>query len=489
MDLEVAHTRCKDRLVGAIEQLQGKVEPIQLDNITELIVQTMTGPWRYFHTPDHIFEVGGSGDAIEVLAALFHDLVYVQVDQGVSLNIGSYIAPFVKEVRDKDVKGKEVKGKLVIREATELPSSRMFDMVTAIFGFSPGQVLSQMAGQNEFLSAVIAARSLEPFLSSSSIAQIVACIEATIPFRPVSPSGLSASEMLYQRLVVAKGQFNFRWSDDQIIEIVKRCVRLSNRDVENFAYSNSADFLDNTWNLLPETNHELIKANSYKVAEYRMSLQKMEGFMNFLSPEVVFQRFMGEPDEETYQALISRTRKNLEVAKLYLGCKLVSIAIIEALSMRLAQDIPLSTLMGELPTQGSKTPSLEDFIPDIQSANKPETVLESEVLELLTKGRNQDSTYDLKNSPIATFIVNSMGFPSVRYLIQRAKEFFAETISPDEFLRECDPDAIRTIIDGVEKLFESRVRALRGVSEEAKLIFEPFQAAMSTIGQELASEA
>jgi len=211
--------------------------------------------------------------------------------------------------------------------------------------------------------------------------------------------------------------------------------------------------------------------------------------MNFLSPEVVFQRFMGEPDEETYQALISRTRKNLEVAKLYLGCKLVSIAIIEALSMRLAQDIPLSTLMGELPTQGSKTPSLEDFIPDIQSANKPETVLESEVLELLTKGRNQDSTYDLKNSPIATFIVNSMGFPSVRYLIQRAKEFFAETISPDEFLRECDPDAIRTIIDGVEKLFESRVRALRGVSEEAKLIFEPFQAAMSTIGQELASEA
>ncbi len=145
--------------------------------------------------------------------------------------------------------------------------------------------------------------------------------------------------------------------------------------------------------------------------------------------------------------------------------------------------------MGELPTQGIKTPSLEDFIPDIQSPSKTETVLESEVLELLTKGRNQDSTYDLKNSPIATFIVNSMGFPSVRHLIERSKEFFAEKISSDEFLSECDPNAIRTIIDGIEKLFESRVRALRGLNGEASLTFEPFSSAMSPLEQELVSEA
>lgn len=472
MDLEDALTRCKERLVKAIEQLQGKVEPAQIETITELIVQTMTGPWRHFHTPDHIFDVGGSEDSIEILAALFHDLVYVQVDHGVSLNIASYIAPFVKEV----------KGQLAIREAAELPSSLMFDIVVAIFGFAPGQVLSPMAGQNEFLSALIAARSLEPFLSSSSIAQIVACIEATIPFRPLSPSGLRASEMLYQRLIIANHQFNFGWSDDQVIEIVEHCVRLANRDVENFAYPDSADFLDNTWNLLPETNHELIKANSYKVTEYRTSLQTMERFMNFLTPEVVFQRFMGEPDEETYQALILRTRKNLEVAKLYLGCKLVSIAIIEALSLRLARDIPLSTLMGELPIQGIKTPSLEDFIPEIQSAKKPETVVESEVLDLLRKGRHQESTYDLKNSPTATLIVNYMGFASMRYLLLRAKEFFAGKISPDEFLSECDPNAIRTIIDGIEQLFESRMRALRGLSKDATVTFEPFQTAMSKLG-------
>lgn len=493
MDLEVAHTRCKDRLIGTIEQLQGTVDPTKLEAITELIIQTMTGPWRYFHTPDHIFEVGGSFeiggsvDAIEVLAALFHDLVYVQVDQGVSINIGSYIAPFIKEIKLQDVKGQ-----LVIREAPELPSSLMFDIVMVIFGFTPGQSLFPMAGQNEFLSAVIAAQALEPFVSTSIIAQVVACIEATIPFRPSSPEGLDPSEGLYQRLSVANTKFNFEWSDDQIVEIVKRCVRLANRDVKNFAYSNSADFLDNTWNLLPETNHELINANSYTVGGYRRSLQNMERFMNFLTPERVFQRFMGEPDQETYQDLISKTQKNLEVAKLYLGCKLVSVAIIEALSTRLGgreRDIPLSTMMGELPTPGVKTPSLEQFLPDISSIKPPETELEREVLELLTKGRNQDSSYDLKNSPIATFIVNAMGFPAVRHLIDRAKEFFAGTITADEFLRECDVVAIATVIDAVEQLFASRSSALRGLSGDTTLRFESYQSPMSKLKQKLVAEA
>jgi hypothetical protein len=203
MELELAYTRCRNSLVWAIEQLQGKGELTQLEHIAELITQAMTGPWRYFHTTEHIFEVGGSVDAIEVLSALFHDLVYVQVDHGVSINISSYITPFVKEV----------KGQIVIRPADELPSSRMFDIVGTVFGQAPGVILSPMSGQNEFLSALIAALSLSPFLSESQIAEIAACIEATIPFRSVSSSGLTPSELLYQRLVTANDQFNFGWSD------------------------------------------------------------------------------------------------------------------------------------------------------------------------------------------------------------------------------------------------------------------------------------
>jgi hypothetical protein len=49
MELQVARARCQERLVGAIAQLEGKSDPVQIEKITELIIQTMTGPWRYFH--------------------------------------------------------------------------------------------------------------------------------------------------------------------------------------------------------------------------------------------------------------------------------------------------------------------------------------------------------------------------------------------------------------------------------------------------------
>ena len=450
MELLGEQKRCLDGLVSSIEQLGGRVDIAKLEQIAELIIQTMRGPWRYFHTSEHIFEVGGSVDPIEVLAALFHDLVYVQVDQGVSFNISSALCPFVKEVRSQ----------LVIRDQTELPDDAMYHLVASVFGFIPGKALSPFGGQNEFLSAVIAGKCLEPFLPASTIAEIAACIEATIPFRPLSPSGLSAIELLHQRLVSANRDFNLAWSDAQTVEIVKRSVRLANRDVENFASPNSSNFLDNTWNLMPETNHELTNANLYTVAGYRRSLQKMEGFLKFLKPELVFQQFMQEPDDATYANLIARTRKNIEVAKLYLGIKLITIAILEALSYRLGRDIPLSTMMGELRAPGSKTAVLEDYLPKKQSAYPLESQLEREVLNLLAIGRNQESPYDIKNSPVATFIIKSIGFAETENFLKKAQDFFAGHISSEEFLSYCSPDVIDTISSGVMKLFDSRKMAL-----------------------------
>ncbi|MEG4070840.1 hypothetical protein QUA42_26505 [Microcoleus sp. Pol11C2] len=450
MELLAEQKRCLDCLVSSIEQLGGRVDIPKLEQIAELIIQTMRGPWRYFHTSEHIFEVGGSVDPIEVLAALFHDLVYVQVDQGVSFNISSALCPFVKEVRSQ----------LVIRDETELPDDAMYHLVASVFGFIPGKTLSPFAGQNEFLSAVIAAKCLEPFLPASTIAEITACIEATIPFRPVSPSGLSAIELLHERLVSINRDFNFGWSNGKTVEIVKRAVRLANRDVENFASRNSSNFLDNTWNLMPETNHELTNVNSYTVAGYRRSLQKMEGFLNFLKPELVFQQFRQEPDDETYANLIARTRKNIEVAKLYLGVKLITIAILEALSYRLGRDIPLSTMMGELRTPGFKTSVLEDYLPNRQSAYPLDSQLQREVLDLLEIGRNQESRYDIKNSPVSTFIIKSIGFAETENFLKKAQEFFAEPTSSEEFLSYCAPDVIETISSGVMKLFDSRKTAL-----------------------------
>lgn len=442
--------QCLDKLVWAMTRLQVNVDLAQLEKIAELIVQTMTGPWRYFHTPEHIFEVGGTQEAIEVLAALFHDVVYVQVDQSVNFNLTYYIVPFARQVGEH----------LLIRDRSEIPEDQMFEMVLQVFDFSMGQTLSPLAGQNEFLSALVAAKVLEPILPVKFILQIVACIEATIPFRYHNNQELSNSEILYQRLQKITDQFAIDLTDEALIETVKCSVQLSNRDVGSFAHPSAARFLDNTWNLLPETNHHLKNSSSYTINQYRTAIQKMEGFLNFIQPEVIFHQFRGEPDDNTYQSMQERARKNIEVGRLYLGSKLFTIAFLEALSLRVGRVIPVSTLMGEMPSDNFTTVSLVDFLPELKHPYYPQTDLEQEVLILLEKGRTQSSSYDMKNSPLATYMAKALGFEQIKHQRNRAHEFFKEIITPEEFLAGCDPMVQQAVTDGIVKLFDSRTAAL-----------------------------
>jgi len=458
MSLEQDHTQqCLEKLIWAMDRLQISIERNQLAKIAALIVQTMTGPWRYFHTPDHIFEVGGSEDPIEAIAALFHDVVYYQVDRSVNFNLSYYVAPFIKEVNST----------LVIREPDELPQPKdfVFDLVSALFGFAPGQSLSPFAGQNEFLSAVVGGKVLEPFVPPPLLLQILACIEATIPFRPPSKEGLTAAEQLFERLQAANQTFDLGLSQGELVEAVKRSVRMANRDVGSFAYPNSAQFLDNTWNLLPETNHNLKNAGSYNpgsytVQEYRVALQKMEGFMNFLKPELIFQQYKGEPDDEIYSGLLGRAKRNIEIARLYLGSKLLSIALLEAIALRFGRAITLSTMMGEVSSNGYSGEKLEDFLPEISHPHSPQNEIEREVLALLEEGRYHSSDYDTKNSPLTTFMVKYLGFDRIRQDLGQAQKFFKGDLSSEGFLDTCNPDVNEVIMKGLLRLFESRKAAL-----------------------------
>ncbi|MGK7924695.1 MAG: hypothetical protein AB4290_05470 [Spirulina sp.] len=449
MNFEQDKEQCLEKLEWAMSQLQVKVDQKELERITALIVQTMTGPWRYFHTPDHIFEVGGSANAIEVLAALFHDLVYVQVDQSVNFNLTFYISPFIQEIKEH----------LYIREEEELPDNRMFDLVMGVFGFKPGQQLSPFAGQNEFLSALVCALVLNPLLDDGLILQIVTCIEATIPFRP-EKEGLHAPEYLYLRTQETNQKLNIGLSEEKVIESVQCAVRMANRDVGSFANPSSARFLDNTWSLLPETNHNLKNPSSYTVNEYRVALQKMEGFMNFLKPDLVFQQFKGEPEDREFHNKLDRADRNIKIARLYLGSKLFTMALLEALSRRFGRNIPLSTIMGELNPLGLSIEKLEDFLPDVSNRHPLDGELDQEVFDLLSKGRFSDSPYDIKNSPLTTLIVKIIGLDKIRELLGRSKAFFKGEITGEEFLSDCDPAVVEIITDSLAKLFDSRKVAL-----------------------------
>jgi hypothetical protein len=434
-------------LTAGSKSVPGGETPI-FEAIAELIIQSMRGEWRLFHTPAHIFQVGQNGDSIEVLAALFHDLAYVQVDHGIGINLSYYLAAFVYQKN----------GQLWLRPRPamelSLPRGQLFQLVMGIFGLTPGQALTH--GHNEFLSALVAVQCLAPLLPMDILAQISACIEATIPFRAHGES----AHRLFERLEQTSLQFNLGWDEAQRHRIVTRAVRLANRDVHNFCTANPAEFLDNTWNLLPEINHTLHQVNSYSITQYRQALLKMSLFLAHITPDRVFQRYREEPTEAVWQTLLERTHQNLAIARLYLDCKLLSVGVLEALSLRLGPDVPLAALMGDMLVDHSAR-HLTTYLPRVKLPHQPQTRIEQAVMDLLEHGRIQSSSYDTKNSPVATYIIQSVGFAKAQTWLHQAERFFEGELGAEAFLASCDRPMIEAIIQGVQQVFLSRQSALQ----------------------------
>lgn len=455
-------------MVAIATALGVPVSESTLTPIVEIVIQSMTGVWRRFHTVHHVFQVGGEDDPIEQLAGLFHDVVYLQVDQRIPLNLASYLTAYIREVPSFDATGGE---RLRVRSAAECTDDPEFLAVRRLFALDFGDELPVFAGQNEFLSALVAAKVLAPVFPRDVVVEVVACIEATIPFRVAKDGVPDASEVLRSRLTALSRELSLGWSDERVDAVVRRGVRLANRDVQGFASPDVAVFLDDTWHLIPETNHNLLSSPTYTVRDYRVSLQKMSGFLGSLRPEVVFRRFQNEPDATTHAMWTEAARHNLAVAKYYLGAKLVSIAFLEALSLRFAPEVALSALMGELAQDDAYTiGTLESLLPALPPATASNDEIEAAVRSLLEHGRHADVQYDIRHSPIAALFMRTMGFARMAQLHLASNTFFAalsiakdshgRLASAESFLREFDPSLTQHIAASIGELFDRRRRAL-----------------------------
>jgi hypothetical protein len=445
MDAIAHHTKCLAELQRAVSALGGDASSPRLPKISALIIQSMTGEWRSFHTPDHIFEVGFGGTPVEVIAALFHDVVYVQVDSGLNINLSRYLAVYLRE-----------DGTNLVIDAEPAQIDDEFQMCLDLFGFKNGQVMSPFAGQNEFLSAVIAVKVLKGILSFDHLVKIVACIEATIPFRGPGADGVSCSEQLAVRLQAVSSQYGLGFGAEDIDQIVKKAVRTANRDVDNFASENPADFLNNTWNLIPETNHELLQVNVFTVKGYRNSLQKMEGFLSFLQATNVFRQYKSEPGDERFLQMRQNCQRNLEVARVYLRAKLIAIAVLEAMSLRLGEGLSLSSVMGKLPWESDDMLKLETHLPKVSQPYQPKSPLETLVMDLLQNGRSAETVYDVKHSPVSNYMVRQMGFDRMLALLEPCRAFCKDSSQGEALLKACDANVVSGILSALHTLYTLR---------------------------------
>lgn len=412
----------------AFRSLEQFVDTPTVKALAQVILECMTGCHRSFHTPEHILQVADGGDAVEVLAALFHDVVYIQVDACIPNAVTGVLEPFMS-----------VEEPYRIKPLTSLYNDPDFALVATVFEVEREEEVPPQ--QNEFFSAIVAAKLLSPFLDRTHLAEIVACIEATIPFRVSSKEGVPPSDRLYHNLLRANERFDLRLNPEQVIAAVKRAVRLANRDVKNFADVKASYFLDNTWKLLPETNPPLRNPESYTPHQYRCALQKMVGFMDFLAPNLVFRQFQGEPSPEDYEGMLDRAAKNIDVARLYLKAKLVALAFVEALNQPEREEIPLVNLVGHC--QFSPRPKS----PGTLSASSRQEQIQVEVMELLEVGRNQETAFDIRHSPLAAHLARTYGFTAVSEWFDASQDLFSRKLSPQAFLDYHEPDVVNLCLE------------------------------------------
>ncbi len=65
----------------AFDGLGVDISLLRLEALGIMVHEAMTVQGRSFHTPEHIFNLADATNPVQALAALFHDVVYYEIDQ------------------------------------------------------------------------------------------------------------------------------------------------------------------------------------------------------------------------------------------------------------------------------------------------------------------------------------------------------------------------------------------------------------------------
>lgn len=440
------------RLKECFDNLNVSISDTELEGLAILVHDTMNGQMRKFHNIAHIFTVAEPfTEPLQVLACLFHDMVYYQVDNGFHPHTKKIAKNYI-QVIDSQV--------VIMPKLSDLPT--WWFILLDIFGFKVGDKPSIYGGLNEFLSAVVALHGLSPYLTVEQLIKIACCIEATIPFRGIDEHGDSNFEITERRLTQIALSYNLDISKEYIDEIIHASVAVSNTDVGNFAFSNTADFLDNTWLLIYEGNTNLKNAEnfSYSTTGYRESLMKTEAFFKNLKPRNIFHQYKDVPTHIECARLTHQAQRNIAIAREYLAAKLCSATLFEALALETGGDVPLALLIGGIRSDRAEEDMehAEDYLPALNSHEKMPG--NPKVLEILTVGRNEDGGFDMRRSPLTAYLYEMIGAQGIITMLNKAKELFAKQITPQQFLEACNPIVVSRIASACAKLAITRKKAL-----------------------------
>ncbi len=418
-----------------------------VERIAVMVHRIMSYQSRQFHTLEHVFGFQEGADAITMLAAIFHDVIYRQVDGGLPPETEAMLAPFLVEEGGRTRLSFEA-GK----------NDRAFELCRSVFGIEDERKDYPPGGLNEFLSALTMAKIVQGLLPEKVEIAVIVCIEASIPFRGPDAAGRSVGEALEARLAAARAAGIMDVTEEEARGMVVRAMAFANVDVQDFADDDPAHFLSNTWKLLPESNAPLRNPGAFSIKEYRIALQKMLGFFRFLKPGNIYHSFRGVPDAAAMRTLETKASVNLLLAENYLKAKILAIGLLEAISSVTGGDVPVALFMGDIPSDGNDPESLADFL-EIPAPPKAAGV--DNLYLLLKDGRLGESSFDLRNSPLALYLYMRFLPEKWERLTKEAEAYFSDGLDGEEFLERFGGAVLAEVFTACSKMVPTRSKLFR----------------------------
>lgn len=435
MPIETIH-RMNDWFDQAFQGLSVEVPPDEVQKLVTLVHHSMEAKTRTYHTASHVFGLCEGMQPIQVLAALFHDVVVYELDGG----FHAWLSPLLEGVTHAE------SGSLrLLDNANE---DRAIALCVDIFGFHPGQRLSPRQGMNEFLSAVVAVRLLQHHLSDAQLMALVACIELTTPFRLPDANGNTAAQALALRVQArcTKLAPAILHADQKRADFVKTTVTdaviFANRDVAGFTEAPPEHCLLNSMLLIEESMTPLAASGVSSLQTYRGALLGMDTFLSQLNPAYVGQRFEGHPDAGTVMQMQATAHRNIAFVRDYLAPVLSTVAILEALAQSSGTDGPMAMLLGSISSAEAGPDPLLDLFP--APPNKP--IVHAELHQLLKNGLASEENPGLIALPLAACVYGFLGQEATQQTLLQAKQMFGGTLAPRAFLQNLDRNMVCAII-------------------------------------------
>ena len=130
-------------LWGALHDLGAPASTGEIEQWGFAIHAALSAAGREFHNHDHVIDLVTDGDPLEVIAALYHDAIYIQVDLGPPRSMRDELSSVMAQGAD---------GWRVLPAAADPVTGD----VLHVFGRRVGDVVTPTTGLNEFGSALIA---------------------------------------------------------------------------------------------------------------------------------------------------------------------------------------------------------------------------------------------------------------------------------------------------------------------------------------------